>query len=34
MTEANFLELVDWYETMDMKLNTFLKEEKPPEAKK
>jgi Putative bacterial sensory transduction regulator len=34
MTEANFLELLDWYESMDASLNAFLKEEEPAAAKK
>lgn len=34
MTEPNFLELVDWYESMDAALTTFLKDNKPADAKK
>lgn len=33
MNEANFLELLDWWESMDADLTRFLKDEKPPEKK-
>lgn len=33
MNEANFLELLDWYESMDQSLAEFLKDAKPAEPK-